>query len=72
MRQIPDHPEIRHAERTGYPSWVKPGEDFYKSYCWLCGCEVDESKPHALHHGRVTCLDCMMGDDEYIDEEEEG
>lgn len=21
MRQIPEHPDIRSAERTGYPSW---------------------------------------------------
>ena len=22
MNNIPDHPEIRSAERTGYPSWM--------------------------------------------------
>ena len=23
MYQLPDHPDIEHALRTGYPSWVK-------------------------------------------------
>lgn len=23
MRQLPDHPEIESALRTGYPSWIK-------------------------------------------------
>jgi hypothetical protein len=28
MMQIPDHPEIQWAERTGYPSWLQDmGED---------------------------------------------
>ena len=27
MRQLPDHPEIEWALRTGYPSWMQPNRD---------------------------------------------
>ena len=27
MRQLPDHPEIEWALRTGYPSWMQPKKD---------------------------------------------
>ena len=27
MRQLPDHPEIECALRTGYPSWMQPKRD---------------------------------------------
>lgn len=26
MRQLPDHPEIEYALRTGHPSWMQEGE----------------------------------------------
>ena len=27
MIQLPDHPEIQWAERTGYPSWMQEDDD---------------------------------------------
>ena len=27
MERIPDHPDIRWAERTGYPRWMEPDYD---------------------------------------------
>ena len=26
MRQLPDHPDIEWALRTGYPSWMQPND----------------------------------------------
>ena len=28
MRQLPDHPEIECALRTGYPSWMQEREEY--------------------------------------------
>lgn len=35
MYDIPDHPEIRHIERTGYPSWHRNDVPV----CPVCGAE---------------------------------
>ena len=44
VRQLPDHPEIECAMRTGYPSWMQESdeneeyteEDAYDDYCERC------------------------------------
>lgn len=32
MRQMLEHPEIAHIERTGYPSWINDVEDDEEDY----------------------------------------
>lgn len=53
--QLPDHPEIQSAERTGYPSWNRaPGF----IYCDECGseitCDIYEDERHSF-----LCEECL-------------
>lgn len=69
MRQIPDHPEIRHAERTGYPSWVRDEYDGFG--CCRCGRRLSEYDNFVVldwSQDKVLCEDCACEDDEEVDE----
>ena len=49
----PDHPEIRSAELTGYPSWSQP------KYCERCGEELGEDVYADLDYDNL-CEDCLL------------
>jgi hypothetical protein len=58
MRDIPDHPEIECAMRTGYPSWGQ--EEDNRTYCGECGCELDdEDNVYTTDHYEFLCEDCL-------------
>lgn len=54
---IPDHPEIRSAERTGYPSWNQPDDHVY---CEKCGKDITyEDKVDTAYHDCI-CVSCWI------------
>ena len=55
MFDIPDHPEIEMAMRTGYPSWNQPAD----TVCSKCGDVIDgEVYEDDLYD--TLCLDCLL------------
>lgn len=50
----PDHPEIRSAEQTGYPSWYKEPH-----CCDKCGEELGEYVYYDLDYDNL-CEDCLL------------
>lgn len=54
---IPDHPEIRWAERTGYPSWKQEDD---RVYCQECGKDITDEDQYddAVH--TCLCADCLL------------
>jgi hypothetical protein len=59
---IPDHPEIVSAMRTGYPTWNQPDDidEDNKEYCCECGEEIpygEDSYECPTH--RILCEDCL-------------
>lgn len=52
---IPDHPEIESALRTGYPTWNQP-EDIV---CDNCGDYIEDEvyEDETYEH---LCLDCLL------------
>lgn len=55
---IPDHPEIRSMERTGYPTWLQEDDD--KEYCGECGREIEEGEDsYECRTHRILCEDCL-------------
>ena len=55
MLNLPDHPEIAMAMRTGYPSWNQPKSH----YCEECGkCIDDEDVYEDVGHD-FLCEDCL-------------
>jgi hypothetical protein len=55
MERLPDHPEIRWAERTGYPSWA---QENFVGYCSCCGCEIYENDDYEETDEGFLCADC--------------
>lgn len=53
MIQIPDHPDIRSAERTGYAPWHTPEE-----LCPRCGGQRSEWMFEI--DGEYVCLECFQ------------
>lgn len=59
MIEVPDHPEIISAHRTGYPSWNQPNEDYHE-YCGECGREIKEDEDsYECRTHRILCEDCL-------------
>lgn len=61
---IPDHPEIRCAERTGYPSWLQEPKT---PVCPICGAETDtfyKNKDYDI----VGCSECIHISDAWDEE----
>lgn len=56
MNDIPDHPDIRNAERTGYPN----GEVQYP-HCPICGAEC--STVYYVETQIVGCDECITTGD---------
>lgn len=56
MIQIPDHPEIRCAERTGYPSWAQEPKI---PVCPCCGAETDTFYEVEATGEIVGCAECL-------------
>ena len=54
---IPDHPDIRDIERTGYPSWNQPDETIY---CERCGKEISDEDQFQMNHWKSLCVDCLL------------
>lgn len=55
MWDIPDHPDIDMAIKTGYPSWNQP-EEINCDYCGdAIDCEVYEDENH-----ETLCLYCLL------------
>ena len=55
MMNIPDHPEITWAERTGYPSWNQPSE----IRCDNCG-DIIDGEVYEDEYNESLCLDCLL------------
>ena len=57
MYELPDHPDIAHALKTGYPRGVEEPE---LEYCCECGREIepDEDVYSCVTHNLV-CEDCL-------------
>lgn len=55
---IPDHPDIVSAMKTGYPSWNQPDES--RPYCEECGeCLEDEDLYYDESHN-CLCRKCLL------------
>lgn len=55
MFDLPDHPEIECAMRTGYPSWNQPKE----IRCEACGDVIEDDVYEDEYHS-CLCLDCLL------------
>lgn len=55
MFNLPDHPEIESAMRTGYPTWNQPVE----LECDNCGGIIDDEVYEDESHDHL-CLDCLL------------
>ena len=55
MMNLPDHPEIESALRTGYPSWNQPKD----IQCDHCGCVI-EDEVYEDEYNETLCLDCLL------------
>ena len=53
---IPDHPEIRSAELTGYPSWNQP--EYY--YCQMCNEELGNDEVYEDFGYDYLCENCIL------------
>lgn len=56
MFNIPDHPEIECAMRTGYPSWGQPVTYF----CEVCGEEVEFNECYEDDQHEHLCEYCLL------------
>ncbi len=52
---IPDHPEIACALRTGYP---QPPKEPIEIHCDECGCHIDGSEKVYAYDGERICEKC--------------
>ena len=52
---VPDHPQVRWIEQTGYPSWNQPVE----VYCCECGCEL-EDEIYEDEKYEYLCENCLL------------
>ena len=57
MIEVPDHPEIRWAEATGYPSWKQEDESHY---CENCGECLDDKEAYEDRYHDWLCKDCLL------------
>ena len=55
MFNLPDHPEIESAMKTGYPSWNQPKT----YYCDRCGCALDDGEIFEDDNHEYLCVDCL-------------
>lgn len=60
MERLPDHPDIRSAERTGYPrhSVMRYRPRKYTDCDW-CGRSIIDGDEYYEVHGVILCVDCM-------------
>lgn len=56
MYDIPDHPEIRSMEKTGYPTWNQPEP----IYCDECGRNLDSETIYSDRLHTNLCADCLL------------
>ena len=56
MERLPDRPDIRCAERTGYPYYGQP-RPF--TYCDECGEEIYEGDDYYNIGGNIFCENCV-------------
>ena len=61
MMQIPDHPDIRAAERTGYPA--SRATDPATPTCPICGAETDTFYEDLVTGDIVGCAECLRSVD---------
>lgn len=54
MRQIPDHPDIRRTERTGYPNRLPEA----RLTCDWCGAAIRDGDEYFDIRGEILCFDC--------------
>ena len=54
--QLPDHPEIEWAMRTGYPSWKQPESH----YCGECGICLDHEDEYEDAQHEYLCESCLL------------
>lgn len=54
--QLPDHPEIEWALRTGYPSWQQPASH----YCEECGKNLDHEDEYEDGEHEYLCERCLL------------
>ena len=56
MQNIPNHPEIERALKTGYPSWNQPKS----CYCEECGKCLDDEQVYEDTTHRYLCKECLL------------
>lgn len=56
MFDIPDHPEVRWIERTGYPSFAQPDP----IRCEVCDRELDEDHAYDDEEYEYLCKHCLL------------
>ena len=58
MERLPDHPDIRSAERTGYPRVFRYSPRTYTTCDW-CGKSIIEGDEYYDIHGEILCAECV-------------
>lgn len=53
---IPDHPEVASALRSGYPTWNQPKSH----YCEECGSCLDDAMAYEDASHDFLCKDCLL------------
>jgi hypothetical protein len=67
MNDLPDHPDIRHAERTGYPVGGEPNEPESTECENCCRLITEDEEAKCTQCGRQGCCFCLELDED-IDE----
>lgn len=68
MNYVPDHPDIRAAERTGYPMDTRVGRVI--ATCEECGSDIHEGQEHfSSIDGRLCSEECCRSHFEIKEED---
>ena len=59
MKQLPDHPAIRYAERTGYPD----ASYLDRAICPMCDMEAETLYVSVRYGDTVGCTNCISPHD---------
>ena len=52
---IPDHPDVASALRTGYPVWGQPTP----IHCCECGKNLEDEEVYEDRYNEYLCLECL-------------
>ena len=69
MERLPDHPDIRSVERTGYAHSVMRYRPRVYTTCDWCGRSIIEGDEYYDVHGEILCMECMTECRRYAESE---